>query len=271
MKRLLLVIFIICSVALGQVTVTSPTTSFSQVKLASGAVMTDFLGDQQTGQGSDDFIANGFYYAVNQSPTDPTQLYRFVFDKYETKGFVGNLRVGLDANADGAVDLFFGVSTNANNQQIVFQLPTSTAVGSNTSPSTTALGSAFGNIAITATNYSYTQVDPTSNDGMLTFSVLMSSINSALTGTGLSVNTDTFVRYIAYTATNQNAINQDLYGVNGGVGSSTATFISSGAFTEYKNFNNQAPIVPEPSTYGFIMMSLFLGFIGFRKWRKRNE
>lgn len=252
MKKLAYILFILCNLAYGQVTVNSPTTSFVQVKTLSGITMTDFVGDQSTGQGADDFIVNGFYTAVNTSTTDPTQFYRLIFDKYDAnKGFTGNLRLGIDVNSDNAVDLYFGISTITNTTQLVFQLPAASSV--NTTPNNSSMGSIFNNTTLTSANYSYYQVDPTSNDGALTFSVSMSVLNAALAGTGKSIITDTYVHYIAFTSTNTNGVSQDLYGTSGNT-NSTSTYSTLGAFTEYKNMNGQVPVVPEPSTYGFLMV-----------------
>jgi hypothetical protein len=103
----------------------------------------------------------------------------------------------------------------------------------------------------------------------LTFAVPFTSVQSALNTLGINVTENTFLRNIYFTATNAGAVNQDIFGVSGI--NNTLRFDSGGGFAEYQNFNGGMPIIPEPSTYGFIMMSVALGFIGFRKWRKRNE
>lgn len=262
MNKLFCVFLLLCSILYGQTSVLSPTSAFNQVLSSTSTSLTDFVADQRTGQGQDDFVVNGFYKAYNYSLTNPQIIYRFRFDKYDSKGFVGNLRVGLDVNYDNAIDLYFGVSGNGSSTQITFQLP---STGVNNSPNTANLGTAFNSIAITATNYSYTQVDTATNDAWMSFSLYYVDISNALTGTGKALLPTTYVQEIAFTSTNTNSINQDLYGVNNGI-NSTTTFSNLGVFSEYRDFNGSP--VPEPSTYGAIFVGLSLGLFFFKKYRE---
>ena len=94
----------------------------------------------------------------------------------------------------------------------------------------------------------------------------MSNINTALNGTGLTVDPSSLVHIIAFTSTNTNTVNQDIYGTSGNT-TSTASYTSLGAFTEYRDMNGN--IVPEPSTYGVIMAAMSLGTVFYIR-RKRK-
>lgn len=264
MKKLILILcsLVIYSVGLSQ-SVTDATTSFSQVRTATGITMTDFLADQATGQGADDFVVNGIYLKYGLANGVYTQYVRGVFTKYNNKGFGGNFKVGIDANSDGSLDIVYGAVDTGGNRGIVFQVPTTGAI----STGATSLGSATSITAFTGTNYNYTTFDfGTSGYAMLTFAVPFSNIQNALASQGIIIDVNTLLRSIFFTSTNQGAINQDLYGTTGI--NNTLRFDSGGGFTEYQSFAGSTPVVPEPSTYGLIMVSLISGLYGFTKWRK---
>lgn len=268
MKRIIsfiLCLLVISSIGLSQ-SVTDATTTFSQVRTATGVTMTDFLADQATGQGADDFVVNGIYLKYGLANGVYTQYVRAVFAQYNNKGFGGNFKVGIDANADGALDIVYGVvdTGSSSSRGIAFQVPTTGAV----STGATSLGTATNVTAFSATNYNYSILDfGTNNYGMLTFAIPFSSVQSALAAQGIVIDQNTFLRSIFFTATNQGAINQDLYGTSGIT--NTLRFDSGGGFTEYQSFTGSVPVIPEPSTYGIIMISLFSGLYGFRRWRKK--
>lgn len=258
--KLFLPFFLLVSAAFAQLTVTSSTADYEQVVGISGSLLTDVLNDQQTGQGSDDFSVNGFFMNYETVNGVLTQFVRFQFNVFDSKGFRGNVRLGVDANYDGDIDLFYGVTVTGgnNNSGIFFQNP---GTGLNISPSTTSLLSSYGRVALTSDNYSYTVSDVISDDSMLSFAVSFNSINSALNNLGININEDSYLRYVAFTSTQDNSINQDLYGstvVN------TSIRFDEGVFTEYSNFSGNIPIVPEPQVYGAIFMTLCLILLRFR-------
>jgi len=263
MKRLLLFLMLL-STSVAQ-SVLDATSTFSQPVNSSRVTMTDFLADQATGQGADDFVVNGIYIKYALVNGVQTQFVRAVFTNYQTKGFGGNFKVGVDANSDGAIDIVYGVVDSGANKGIAFQTPTTGAV----SVGSTSLGAVTSTTAFTSTNYSYTTLDFNPSYGSLTFAISFSSVQAALSAQGIGVTENSFLRNIYFTATNAGAINQDIFGVSGI--NNTLRFDSGGGFTEYQNFNGSVPVIPEPSTYGFMMMSTIVGFIGFRKWRARNE
>lgn len=266
MKRIiyfLLCLYILSSIGLSQ-SVLDATTSFSQIRTASGVTMTDFLADQATGQGADDFVVNGIYLKYGLINGVQNQLVRAVFTNYQNKGFGGNFKVAIDANADGALDLAYGVVDSGSGRGIVFQTPSTGAI----STGATSLGATTSTISFTATNYSYTTLDfGTAGYAMLTFAVPFSNIQTALAAQGINIDVNSFIRSIYFTATNQGAINQDIYGVSGI--NNTLRFDSGGGFTEYQSYTGTTPVIPESSTYGLIMISLMSGFYGFIRWRKK--
>lgn len=264
MKRLLLLFLMLLSTSMAQ-SVLDATSTFSQPVNASRSIITDVIGDQATGQGADDFVVNGIYIKYGLLNGVQTQFVRAVFTNYQSKGFGGNFKVGVDANSDGSIDIVYGVIDSGANRGISFQVPTTGAV----SVGSTSLGSVTSTTAFSSTNYSYTTLDFNPSYASLTFAIPFSSLQSVLASQGINITETSFLRNIYFTATNQGAINQDIYGVTGL--NSTVRFDIGGGFTEYQNFNGGMPIIPEPSTYGFMMMSAALGFIGFRKWRKRND
>jgi hypothetical protein len=262
MKRLLLFFILLVSSLLGQ-SVIDATSTFNAVLGPTRTALLDVVGDQVTGQGQDDFVVNGLYMKYGLVNGAQSQIVRAIFDKYESKGFGGYFRLGVDANGDGNVDLYYGVDDAGRSTGIMFQNPTGT---SNTIGGTT-LGSYYNKVSLTSTNYNYTSV---SGDGQLTFIVVFSTVQSALSTLGITVDENTYMRYIFGTSTNLNTINQDLYGVNGL--SSTATFTDSGAFSDYENFRGGRPIVPEPSTYAQVGAMLGMSvYVMYRKKKKKSS
>lgn len=245
----------------------------------------DPLSDQQTGQSPDDFvnsvgqptifISNGF---VNGVASVGVRVY---LAGNQPSGYTGNARFGIDANNDGAVDLFFGPTLGgaAKTQGIVFQLPTGPG---NYSPSTTNLGNNFGLIPFTTNNFNYqsvsTNIDPTwTNVGpninsVLSFSIPTQTIKDVLAQSGIIMTDQTYFNLLAFTSTQGNAINQDLVGSTGIV--NTMRFDgSNGGFTDYYAFDGgwkARPIVPEPSAYGFIMLAGSLFLICYKRLRKKT-
>ncbi len=193
---------------------------------------------------------------------------RFYMAGYQASGYTGNLRVGIDANGDGAVDLFFGPSlTGATRTQgIVFQLPTGPG---NYSPSTTNLGNNFGRIAFTNDNYNYmaltNTIDPNwtnvgaNQNSVISFAVPVATLQSLLAQSGITLTPQTYISFLAFTSTQSNAINQDLIGSNGIVADARFDGVDGGFGDYYTSSGTykKRPIIPEPSTYGamFILIS----------------
>ncbi|MBI3886861.1 MAG: hypothetical protein HY302_14205 [Opitutae bacterium] len=252
-----------------QVSVLDDVSTFRTLGSVLGTPMSDPIWDQQTGQGADDFVGDGtngyygFYYKFGQISGVDSLVFRFRFNVLTTQQgspkFTGNPRIGVDSNGDGKIDLYFGVSTGSGqNVTIDFQNPTGTAIDANTSPNTSALGTNYGTITGSASNYDYGQVtdgsaflsgsqqNQVTPDAFLTFAVPFSNFASALgANTGQTIDPNfTYLRFVAFTSTQGNAVNQDVYGITG-IG--TTRYDQGGGFTDY--YSSSGQLIPEPATY----------------------
>ena len=249
--------------------------AFSTLEAPDGSVFSDPLADHQTGQATDDMVGDatlpGFFIGYGLLDGAEAFAFRFRLDDVGNKTeFTGNIRVGVAIDNDDSVDVFLGpkLSGNAASQGITFQEATGTAPDSNTSPSTTSIGNAQQTIAFRTTgsdiNYDY-QVAPETAansfngdvDAILTFALTFTELNNALdvvlgTGTEFDIASDSLMRFIAYTATQPNSINQDLYGSDGITG--TTTFATSG-FTNFTDLTGTP--IPEPGTWAMMGALLF--------------
>jgi len=210
-------------------------------------------------------------------------LFRFrlnvVTTQQGTPKFTGNLRLGVDGDGDGDIDMFFGVSTGTNGQfpSIDFQTPTTSAL--NVSPNTSGLGNNFGTIAGTSSNFSYVQATDGSlyasgsgagtpdADAFLTIAVPFSSFKTFLESqlSGVTITLDSFVRFVAFSSTQGNTVNQDVYGITG---IDTVRFDSGGGFTNYYSANGK--VVPEASTVAQLGAFVLSG-LGVVLWRRKRS
>lgn len=302
MRNLSVAIGFVCMVGsvAAQVTVSQTTlTGFSVPNGVNGSPMTDPTYDQQTGQGADDYVGDGtggyygFYYAATQTDfgtgAENAMVFRFRLNAVASS-FTGNLRLGVDGNMDGKVDLYFGISTGQGQvPTIVFQNPTGTAPDANTSPNTSALGTVYGSIATNTTNFSYIQAPDGSQyytnkvaqpnpDMWLTFALPFSTFASVLgTQTGTTIDWNfTYLAYVAFSSTQGNAVNQDVYGIPKLTSTNPTTgaqwgdlaYNQGGGFTEYRSGSGRP--VPEPATYLQLGALLAAGLLVHR-WRLRNR
>lgn len=258
------------------------TTGWTPWMTANNAVMVDPAADQQTGQGQDDFVGDLTYYGFQQKAgklvSDPTNdyiLYQARMAKYDNKGFGGNWELGMDLDGNGSVDLIMKM-TDKNGQTITFASP---GTGANTSPSTTSWGTFAGSITLNSNTYSYqnaTAIDSgyasttSTANAWVTFAISFTNLQTAIQtyATGFStytVDSNTRISYIAFTSTQGNAINQDLYGTAGNL-NSTLTFADLGAGTGPLS---PSGVVPEPATY-LQLGVLMLSGLGVIWWRRRG-
>lgn len=244
-------------------------------------LMTDILGDRQTGQTPDDFIGAGFFVDTGTINGIASIGFRTYMAGYTASGYSGNLRIGIDGNRDGVVDLFLGpkLSGNAGSQGIVFQ--DATGAG-NYSPSTTALGNPYGRIAFTADNYNYQPIAPVLDplwgaqgvtvNSAISFTVSTQTLKDAFAALGITLTDQSYMSFLAFTSTQANAINQDLYGP-AGISNTTRFDGPSGGFSDYYALDGSfapRPIIPEPWVYGAGFMAFSLIFVGWSRWSSRR-
>lgn len=259
----------------------SATVAASSLQWTALAGNYDFLADQQTGQPESDIVGAtgnpGFFTTFNNngaaSATDGTLGFRLRLDaaggNTQNPAFTRVAWVGIDANIDGAIDAFLGISNQGSSATLGLFAPGSSA---NTSPSTTSIASSPSfNYTITSTNYNYRAVNfttdgGTTNDATTTtngdpdyyLSVLLpfGDLVSYLATKGITINDQSALRYVVATSTQHNSLNQDLGGVNGQVNSST-TWVQLGGFSPIVNASGTP--LPEPSTCLFAASALLLG------------
>lgn len=253
------------------------TTGWNAWTTAAGAVMTDSLADQQTGQGQDDFVG-GFKQQAGYLGSDTVKsiMWQTQMAKYDSKGFNGSIELGMNlTGSGGAINLIMKVSDKTGD--ITFATP---GTGANDGPSTTSWGNfnTTGVIALTASNYNYSAVPTgttsygTNTNAFVTFAISYTNLQAAIrtyAGPAFSsfvVNDLTALSFIAFTSTQGNAINQDLFGTTGNT-SSTGTFASLGAGTSF--IRPGGGPIPEPAAFFHLGGILGVGAMGFCLRRRR--
>jgi hypothetical protein len=228
--------------------VNDPTTNFLVVNIQNN----DPLNDQQTGQADGDIVGTlanpAFYRAYNG-----TDLYfRVRLGAAQVKAgvpaFGGYLSIGIDANRDGAVDLFLGVNKD---NYLEFRAP---GTGLNISPSTTSIATALAayKIAQTSSNTLYTQVTAT--------------LQGAMKGlAGIDITESTAMGYILATSTQANSLNQDLGGVNNKTYDPTLSWLQLGGMSPPATAYGTE--VPEPATW----VGMSAGLAALVGWRLRRR
>jgi hypothetical protein len=246
--------------------------------------MSDITTDQQTGQGADDFASDstyaGFYQKAGTIGGADHLLFRARFDKFDGAdqwGNGGNFGIGMDVNGDGALDLIMMMSEssgNVNNRTRTIRWG-DPGTGTNTSPSTTSWTFPTQTPITLSVNTTY-DVTLTGDGSMLngnadmflSFAVSFANLQAAIRAytpyTGFTMTYESRLSYIAFTSTQDNALNQDLFGTTGNT-SSSLTWAQLGAITGPANAYG---IVPEPSTYA--QMAAMLGVAGLAWWRRRR-
>jgi hypothetical protein len=245
------------------------------VPLSYPTLLPDFSDDQRTGLAEADIVGNAidpsFYTlyddAGTPSLTDGTIAFRVRLgadrNPPEFSHFFG---VGLDADLDGALDLFLAVDNSGNPDQLGIFDP---GTGLNTSPSTTTIDSTpLVSYAPDASNYDFSPVDATidptatsfdiDNDGyndyFLTALIPFQDVVDQLAARGITgFDEDSSVRYVMGTSTQPNALNQDLGGPDGGTRSSTS-WEALGAMSNV--YTPSGIPVPEPGSFGLVALGL---------------
>ena len=232
----------------------------------------DDPNDHQTGIAEGDIVGNNTgdpavltNFDDNGTPGVPDDGYiafrvRLGEDK-PPAGFTAFFGVGMDADADGAIDLFLGVDNSPSgggNQLGIFN----PGAGANTSPDTTTIITtplvSYAENDPIYDNYDFssvTTIDPLetntdldaggNEDFYLTFVIPFDDIVAELGVLGIPFDETSTVQYVFGTSTQTNALNQDLAGPNGGT-TSSLTWDQLGAIS--LEYNALGAPVPEPST-----------------------
>jgi hypothetical protein len=259
-----------------QINPASSTTSWTPIQYGPGNIP-DPTADQQTGSSEGDIVGNllnpslytAFYDGGTPANLTDGQLafrFRVGMDK-NPAGYTGCAFVGLDLDGNGVLDVFAGVNNSGSTAQVGLWWAGS---GANVSPSTTSIASSPTFVyAQTGANYSWLAVSAVNNpsgttldvdgggktDYYLSFAVPFADLVSMVSTNGFATfNEQSFIRYVAATATQANSLNQDLNGVNGGVNSS-ATWSSLGAMSSPVTSSGFVP-VPEPATHALFGLGL---------------
>ena len=245
--------------------------------IAYPTLLPDYSDDQRTGIPEADIVGDtvnpAFYFRFDDAGTPSTTdgaigfRVRIGADK-NPAGFDHFMGVGLDANADGALDLFLAVENSGNPDQLgIFDAGS----GANTSPSTTSINSSpLVSYALSVSNYDFDDVDATidptattfdidadgDTDQFLTWVIPFGDLVAALSGQGISGFDDgSAMRFVLGSSTQPNALNQDLGGPNGGT-SSTSTWSTLGAFSNFGSAAGGFAPIPEPNTATLVSLGL---------------
>lgn len=229
----------------------------------------DPSNDQQTGSSEGDIVGNlshpsaymSFGDAGTPSLTDGTLAFRVRLGAdVSPLGFKTALMIGMDANRDGAIDLFLGVNNSGSKDTIAIWAP---GTGLNVSPSTTTIGNTpLVSYTQSASNYSWMAVNATNdpsvgtaldidgggqNDFFLSFSIGFTDVVSQLATRGITnFDQNTSIAFVISTSTQGNSLNQDLNGV-GKTYDPAAVWSSLGVLTDNVT-SSGVYLIPEPSS-----------------------
>jgi len=250
-------------------------------------VIPDWSDDEQTGDTESDVVGNSLRAALyiqfddGGTPGDLTDgniAFRLrVGAERNPAGFSRFAAVGMDADGDGAIDIFIGVANQGSADRIeIFDA----GPGANTSPSTTTIVSVSPTpltYAETASNYDWSAIDAAiepgetlfdldadgNTDYFLSWLVPFDDIVAHLsTAHGIHIDEAAPVQYVVGTSTQDNALNQDLGGPDGGT-TSTETWEALGALSD--PFTPTGVLVPEPSSSALLL----IGLLGLAATRAR--
>jgi hypothetical protein len=268
-----------------QISPTSPTTLWTAVAYPNNNYPDPF-SDQQTGGKESDIVGTtntpSFYKRFDDGGTpanltDGQLAFRLRLAQQDNPpGFTGAAFVGIDGNADGALDIFVGVNNQGSGNKVGIW---DAGPGLNISPSTTTMASSprFSYTPTTA-NYDWSAVSLTLDPGattldvdgggktdyFLTWIVPFADVVSALAANGVAgFNQNTAMALVSATATQDNSLNQDLNGVAGSVNSSL-TWTQLGAATFPYSADGIQP-VPEPGVLTLALLTT--AAVGLR-WRR---
>ena len=221
----------------------------------------DFSNDMQAAGGADLIGSDGhgaLYTNFDDKGTTGTSDDMLAFRVRLTDGgssFSKVVFVGMDVNADGALDAFVGVDNQGGTPLLRIW---DAGTGANISPSTTSVVTTTYSYAETTANYAFTAVSSTSDpnwngvtdidggggtDYFVSWQISFADLSTHLGTQGISgVTKDTTIQYMFATSTQNNALNSDIGGVNGGV-SSSLTWGDLGAMSAPVSASNMPPAI----------------------------
>ena len=236
--------------------------------------------DQQSGQSSLDIVGNAdnpsfyikLYGAGNPNLRNGVLAFRVRLNsvKNEKKpAYDRVLQVGIDANLDGALDLFVGVDHSANHDYIAIWRA---GLDANISPDTFSVDTTpvLTYASLLGDNYQFAEVtsllDPDAQtfdvdgggnpDWFLSFSINFADIVTVLSDRNIAVDQNTHFGYVVSTALKADGAQQDILGIDSSLSASTS-WLDLGA--------SSVPItpvgaMPEPAT-GTLIIFGFLGML----------
>lgn len=261
------------------ITVSGPTSLWTPINKP-GSV-SDFARDNQANISDLELVGDinhpAFYtlFDGGQTPstTDGEIAFRFRMsgDQGSPK-FHGYAWVGVDADRDGALDLFLGAS----DREIgIYE----TNGATNNSPGETGIGNLLWSTRTDRKNYAWQPVtasndpsatsfdidDEAGNDYFLSFVLPFNQLVSAVTSlTALpAFDESSTLRYIAATSTNKNNINSDINGLEGGTDSQTPWDDKDTGITTDTGVDGTP--IPEPATVSLFAGCLALAVLCVRK------
>lgn len=280
-KRVVGILFAITAVAgawAQPVVSVTDTTGWTGWTKPDNTIMTDAAADQQTGQGSDDFVGDTTFAAFAQKAGTIGGVDHILFQArmnvYRAQGFASYITLGMDLDGNGSIDLMLGMDAKSSQFNLKFATP---GTGANTSPSTTTWGSFQGGVNLDASTYNYAETTTSTfggnNDALVNFGISFANLQAGIRAyapaafANFTMTYNTTIAFVAWTTTQQNAVNQDMMGYTGkNYTKDTTTYADLGAITP--------PIspyggVPEPATYAQLGLLLLAG-AGITLWRRRR-
>lgn len=264
------------SASAAPIVINGPTTDWTAISYP--LLVPDVYNDEQTGDTEADVVGNSSRPALYMqfddggTPGDLTDgniAFRLRLGAQRNPpGFSRFAAVGMDADRDGALDIFIGVDNSGGGDRIEIY---NGGAGGNTSPNTTTLVSASTPITYTQTgsNYDWSMINAAiepgeshfdldadgNTDYFLSWLVPFNDIVTLLSGGphNISIDENSPVQYVVGTSTQDNALNQDLGGPDGGT-DSALTWEELGAVSD--PVTPTGVFAPEPGSLSLLLFGL---------------
>jgi len=274
-------LFVATLTATGQIDPASVATEWTPVTFGEKNYP-DTAGDQASGGGVGDIVGDESHPSFFMRYADGFLGFRLRLGADQEGSFQGAAYIGLDANMDGAVDLFLGVNHQGDERTMGLWQPGGKG---DTSPSTTVISSpVFLGVKETDANFNFRDVNPKDDpsadfadlngdglkDQFLTVIFLLGDINKVLDAGGIKgLSEGSTVQLIAATASNENLLDLDLNGVKGGL-DSEASWSELGAMSQPVTLTPDITVVPEPSIQALLSIAGGLAVLHLRKRLRRD-